>query len=259
MVLFTTFSVQHRQIKNIIHKHWNILKNDHLLGPLLPDNAGITYRGALPLSGQIAPNVVDPPSVPTFFWHLKGYYPCRKCKVCLHNIFACRKTTSFRSMSTSMEYEMKHFTTCATKYIVYLITCPCGKQYVGCTIRAFSTRVGEHITSIKKGRTNHSVPRHYLEFHNQNPAGTSFQVINKFFPHWRGESNLRGVSKLETFWIYQLKSYKPFGLNVDWDLNAFINKAWSPHLHFYQTFTPTPSDTYICPYTSVPKEYKLGI
>lgn len=27
---FTTFSIQHRQIKNIIHKHWKILKNDHL-------------------------------------------------------------------------------------------------------------------------------------------------------------------------------------------------------------------------------------
>lgn len=38
--------------------------------------------------------------------------------------------------------------------------------------------------------------------------GTRFQIIDKFVPHWREESNIRGVSKLETFWIHQLKWIK---------------------------------------------------
>lgn len=50
---------------------------------------------------------------------------------------------------------MKHFTICATRHIVYLLTCPCKKQYV--------------------------------EY---------------------------------------LNSYWPFGMNVDWNINAFINRAW---------------------------------
>lgn len=120
---------------------------------------------------------------------------------------------------------MKHFTTCATRYIVYLITCPCKKQYVGRTIRTFSVRVNEHIASIKKGRNNHSVPRCYLKHHNKNQLGTKFQIIGKCIPHWRGDSCLRGVLHLETFWIYQLKSYLPYGVNIDWDINAFINQA----------------------------------
>lgn len=78
---------------------------------------------------------------------------------------------------------------------------------------------------LKKGRTNHSVPGHYLHYHNQNPQGTKFQNIDKFVPHWRGDSRRRGVSKLETFWIYQLKTYTPHGMNVDWDTNAFINQV----------------------------------
>lgn len=61
MVFFTTFSVQHKQIKDIFQKHWNVLKNDYILGPTLPDRAEVTYRGAPSLRGKIAANVLDPP------------------------------------------------------------------------------------------------------------------------------------------------------------------------------------------------------
>lgn len=81
----STFSVQHRQIKDIICKHWKVLKSDQILGPTLPDSAGMIYRWALPLSGQIAPNVIDPPITPIFFHNLKGYYPCHRCGVCAYN------------------------------------------------------------------------------------------------------------------------------------------------------------------------------
>lgn len=102
---------------------------------------------------------------------------------------------------------MKHFTTCATKFIVYLITCPCKKQYVERTIRTFSVRVNEYLVKIKKGCVKHSIPRHYLEHHNRDPTGTQFQVIDKFIPHWRGDSCLRGVSQLDTYQIYELRYY----------------------------------------------------
>lgn len=86
----TTFSI-HRQIKDIFRKHWKVLKSDQILGPTIPDNAGVIYRGALPLSGQITPNVIDPPIAPVFFQNLKGYYPCRKCRVCAHNTCGRKK------------------------------------------------------------------------------------------------------------------------------------------------------------------------
>lgn len=221
----TTHSIQSKQVKNILKKHWRVLLNDRLLGPVLPERAPVIFRGARSIQGQIAPNVIDPPKKISFFQDCKGFYPCRKCNVCHHNSAGRQKLLTFTSTVTSRVYHMKEFATCASQYIVYLITCPCHKQYVGRTIRTFSIRVNEHITGIKEGKSKHTVPRHYLQHHNRDPSGTLFQVIDRFVPHWRGESRLRGVSRLETYWIYELRSFFPFGMNVEWDLNSFINTS----------------------------------
>lgn len=85
--------------------------------------------------------------------------------------------------------------------------------------------LGWTLTNIKSGKTNHTVPCHYLEWHDRDPKGTEFVVIDKFIPHWRGEYHIREVSRLETYWVFQLKTYSPFGLNVEWVINLFINKA----------------------------------
>lgn len=114
---------------------------------------------------------------------------------------------------------------CTTLNVVYLLICPCGLQYVGSTIQAMNVRVNEHITNIKKCFLKHSVSRHYLECHNKNPAGTTFIAIDRVNPDWRGSVNKREISRLETRWIYDLKCYTPFGLNVDWDVNCFINNC----------------------------------
>lgn len=221
----TNFSTQHRQVKDIIKKHWKILKSDTILGPVLPEQAATIFRGAPSIKGQIAPNVIDPPKKISFFHNMQGFYPCRRCTVCKWNVCQARKMDTFNSTTTGKIYNMKQFATCKTPYIVYLITCPCKKQYIGRTIRNFTTRVKEHITAIKKGKTNHSVSKHYASHHDRNPAGTTFQVIDRFIPHWRGESSIRGVSRLETWWIHQIKCYVPHGLNIEWDINAFINQS----------------------------------
>lgn len=131
----------------------------------------------------------------------------------------------FKSNTTNYTYPIKTFCTCATTHVIYLITCPCGKQYVGRTIRAFSVRVSEHISKIKSGDVKHNVPRHYREHHRRDPTCSQFLVIDKYTPPWRGGTKTRGVSRLETYWIHQLQTYSPFGLNIEWDINAFINQA----------------------------------
>ena len=213
---FTTqYSVQHKRIKSILNQHWNVLKSDSLLGPVLPDRPGVVFRGAMALRNKLAPNVSDPPTKPSFFPEMIGFHACRRCNVCLLNVFTSRRIDSFTSTVTSTIYHMRDFVTCDTRYVVYLLTCPCKKQYVGRTIRTFAIRVNEHITRIRLGKTNHSVPKHYLEHHHKKPEGTSFQIIGKFTPHWRGESKIRGVSQLEMFWIYRLRCLFPHGLNIE--------------------------------------------
>lgn len=69
---FTTFSIQHRQIKEIFNKHWKVLRSDRYLGPVLPKRAGVIYRGARSIQGQIAPNVFNPPRTISFFNNAKA-------------------------------------------------------------------------------------------------------------------------------------------------------------------------------------------
>lgn len=194
--------------------HWSVLKNDRILGTLLPERPKVIYKGAPSLRSKIASNVINPPVRASFFHNLIEYYPCKRCTVCQFNICG-RRAIQFTFTITKRIYPIKHFCTCATTNIVYLLTCPCGKQYVGRTIPLFATRVAEHINKIKNGHIKHTVSLHYSEFHNQDPKGTEFLVIDRFIPPWRGGATIRGVSRLETYWIYELQSHSPFGMNVN--------------------------------------------
>lgn len=91
-----------------------------------------------------------------FFHNLAGYYLCKKCCVYQLNILGHRKSYTFTFTVTSRSYTIKQFITRASKDFVYLIQCPCGKQYVDRTTRSFSARVNEHINIIKTGMKGHS-------------------------------------------------------------------------------------------------------
>lgn len=88
---FTAFSTQYKQIKKITNKHWKVLRNDRFLGPVLLERAGVIFRGAWSIQGEIAPNIIDSPKRVSFFQQCKGYYPYHRCNVCLHNIGRRRK------------------------------------------------------------------------------------------------------------------------------------------------------------------------
>lgn len=51
--------------------------------------------------------LLTPPKKVSFFQDCKGYYSCRKCNVCLHNVGGRRKAVTFKSAVTSRIYYMK--------------------------------------------------------------------------------------------------------------------------------------------------------
>lgn len=61
--------------------------------------------------------------------------------------------------------------------------------------------------------------------HNRDPSNTIFLGIDKFKPHWPGSCLVRSISKLEMAWVHKIKTYTPYGLNIEVDVNAFINNA----------------------------------
>lgn len=222
----TDYSCQHFRVKRIINKYWHVLRNDRVLASMLPVKPQVVFRGAPSLKDKVAPNIFDPPvSRPSFFSELTGYFQCRRCQVCSLNGCRSRRTMNFISTCTRKSYTIEPFITCSTTGVVYLLQCPCGLQYVGRTKRPLQVRLNEHINNIRKGFTKHSVSKHYLTAHRRDPTGTIFLGIDKFKPHWRGSVLVRSISKLEMAWVHKLKSYTPFGLNIDVDVNAFIDNS----------------------------------
>lgn len=152
---FTTFSTQQYAIKNILQKHWNLLRNDRVLGSLLPETLAVVFRGVLPHRVQVSPNVIDPPKRISFF-HNMFFFPCRKCSIC-QIIAERRKIDSYVSNHTGEHFSIKPFITCTTKHVVYVIRCPCGLEYIGRTIRQLQVRLKEHVTNIKNRYPKHSI------------------------------------------------------------------------------------------------------
>lgn len=59
--MITGYSNQHFSIKEILNTHWGILKNDKIIGPIIPDHPVVIYRGAPSLRHNSAPNIENPP------------------------------------------------------------------------------------------------------------------------------------------------------------------------------------------------------
>lgn len=99
--MITGCSNQHFSVKKIFQKHWNILKNDKVLGAAIPDKPVMIYRGAPSLRHSVAVNVIDPPKTISFFHTMKGFFPFRKCNICQINSFMGRKCETFQSTVTN--------------------------------------------------------------------------------------------------------------------------------------------------------------
>lgn len=90
---------------------------------------------------------------------------------------------------------------------------------------SMDTGLGQQQPGRQVQGQNHSVPKKYAKCHNKNPDGTSFMAIDKFSPHWRGSFIRQEISRMETWWIYNLKMCAQFGLNIKWEVNCFTNNS----------------------------------
>lgn len=130
----------------------------------------------------------------------------------------------FISHSTFKPYNIKHFISSTTKGVVYLLEYPFKIHHEGKTIQALRVKINEHTNNIHKGFKDHSLSKHYCLHRNREPSSLKRIGIDCCSPHWRG-SFVKDISKFETHWSYQLKTCRPYGLNLEWDLNSFNNNS----------------------------------
>lgn len=123
-----------------------------------------------------------------------------------------------------MQYDIDYIISCYSTHIVYLHECTCVKQYMGRTTRRLRDRLRGHIYNIRRGYKHHSLSVHFRRVHPRNPKNMKFVGIDELQTHCRGCNKTHKVSKLEMRWVYEIKSFSPFGHNIDWDINCVIDK-----------------------------------
>ncbi|MEE6523917.1 hypothetical protein FKM82_023041 [Ascaphus truei] len=136
--------------------------------------------------------------------------------------FRSKVTNNFTSYTTKKVYNIKQHLNCRTNFVIYLIECSCGLQYVGKTIRPLKIRILEHIGNIRRKLTTHSVSNHFLLKHNSDPIGLTFKAIEQVMPHWRGGNRHSALIKRESFWMFELNTMSPSGLNLEFDIKPFL-------------------------------------
>lgn len=97
---------------------------------------------------------------------------------------------------------------CESENLVYQIYCnACKISYVGETGRSIKTRTKEHIKAIEKGTGDKLLIKHFCNAICYN--NIRVRVLHKLHDECEKSTRLNA----ETFWMHQLVSIFPFGLN----------------------------------------------
>lgn len=226
----TNFSSDFKNLGAAFRKHWHILTEDPLLRSVLPDRPNIIYRRAPTLRSKITGSYLEhkTPNETTQSDltgnKLVGFHYCGRCVGC-QQVDSRTKKLTFKKDTMVEEFKIKDFLTCTSDFVVYAIQCPCGLLYIGRTTRPLKIRIREHVYNIKRKLLSHNLSAHYATHHKGDPRHLNFWAVEKIRGHWRGSNKIRELSRRESFWIYTLSTLEPGGLNVEFDLNCFINNS----------------------------------
>ncbi|XP_073442130.1 uncharacterized protein [Dendrobates tinctorius] len=146
-----------------------------------------------------------------------GTYPCLHCNQC-NNVL---KGDYLHHPHSGKRYQIKDFSTCDTSNVVYLIKCPCGLLYIGETTQSIRDRISKHKSTIRCGNTLLPIPHHFITAGHTIPQ-LKFCVIEHVPPPRRGGNRIQLLKRREAFWIHELHTLAPKGLNRDYDLLSFI-------------------------------------
>ncbi|KAJ0063651.1 hypothetical protein NL108_004773 [Boleophthalmus pectinirostris] len=220
IVFSTGYSKPAEQLKNIITKHWHILKTDSSLGVAFKEHPLVVYKRGRNLGDRLVHSYL-PPNQTTHQTILTpipdGNRRCGGCSQCNYT-YRCN---SFKHPHTGKEIKIKGIISCNTKSVIYMITCPCGKAYVGKTSRALKTRIAEHRSTIRCKNMNYPVAAHFVDFNHPISSLRYIGIEHVELPPRGGNLEML-LSKREHFWIHHLKTFTPHGLNIEFDLRCFL-------------------------------------
>ncbi|KAL2101113.1 hypothetical protein ACEWY4_002874 [Coilia grayii] len=215
----TTYTAHSHQIKDCIRKHWHILGSDPTCSTLFAEPPLFShYRAKNVRDFLVRADCHKKTNRDGRLRNITGFFPCRTCAACRNST---KKATSFSCAATGKQFSIKQFTTCNTSNVIYLITCPCNKQYVGKTSRPIKTRIIEHNSAIRRRDDKAPVAQHFMEAGHP-LSSLSFTVIEHITHARRGGDLNRRLLQRECFWIWTLNCLHPGGMNEELSLTCFL-------------------------------------
>ncbi|CAJ0949522.1 unnamed protein product [Ranitomeya imitator] len=209
------------RLHKTIRQHWHILQTayptiNEFQHPFLP----CFMRPRNIKDGLIRADIgsTQPHTTQRFLSHPKtGTFPCLSCNQC-NNIL---RGNTIHHPHTGKRYPINNFFTCNTNFAVYLIKCPCGLLYVGETTQPVKSRISKHKSTIRCKNLLLPLPSHFIE-KGHNLSQLKFQIIEHVTPLRRGGDRITMLKRREAYWIHELNTLSPKGLNRDYELSSFI-------------------------------------
>nr|XP_060626296.1 uncharacterized protein LOC132771840 [Anolis sagrei ordinatus] len=200
-----------KQITQIIKKHWHLLQD--IPGcqkpPIFGNRRTRNIRDLL-IHTDLITSTTTPKST------LRGHYPCGRCKCCPQSW----KTKEVHNYRNKVGTTLKHFSTCNSSNLIYLLACDCGLWYIGKTTRPLRIRMSEHKSRIKCLSTESLLYSHFTQY-KHSPNSFKFCALECIIPkpHMDLEKLL---SQREMYWTFKLKTFSPQGLNESLNFSCFL-------------------------------------
>ncbi|XP_069467883.1 uncharacterized protein [Ambystoma mexicanum] len=202
MVCAMTYNTHHSAIKKAINKHWHLLQLNHsdLALPMFAFRKGKNLKSWLSKADRSLP--LSGPKTITEMWGMNkvhGHFPCGYC---CH----CGSTTATTTVNINNRvWNLRDHTTCNSKNVIYAITCPCDKTYIGKTSRPVKLRISEHKSKIRTGNLTSPLALHFVEHHHDcnDLRWWALEQIRGF----DSNTSANRLSTRENWWIYNTQSH----------------------------------------------------
>ncbi|XP_045889185.1 uncharacterized protein LOC123959274 [Micropterus dolomieu] len=189
-----------RQVKQIINKHWSILECDPNLNHLAVSRPHFCFRRGRNIRDFVVSSMYKEPTQTNWLsLQLYGNYRF--------------DTKIFNHPHSGKKYNIKECINCLSTHVVRVLKCPCGLMYVGQTKRNLKVRVAEHKAAIRNENMDYAISRHYREKKHGSATTLKFIGIEILRPNPRGGNLINQLLRGEAFWIHELNTIEPHGLN----------------------------------------------